>query len=594
MGTAEGGFAAGKPRASQKSTNELAADLDGLLRRGDLFAAFDLGRRAIETGGHDRRVRYLTVLALARSGAAAEALIEYDHLRLGEEDDVDCASLRARLLKDIAFASAVADPAAIAAAADAYEAVYRKTGHYFPGINAATLKLIAGDAVLGQALAAELLKSPEIVNASDYYAVATRGEALTILSRWDEAAEAFAAARGRLDHDFGALSSTFTQIRRLLSARYVPPEAREALLGALKPPVTVHFHGGRHDVDADAEAGLARKIAAALAEEEVRFAFGVLASKGDIVLAETLLAAGVTLSIVQPYLADDNDTALEPADLVARRKQIIARAASVAPATEEADLGDGSQLDYADMIAMGLARMRSDHLHGDCFQLGLVSESNGSDARAAAAWGATGGRVKAIAVPPAKSPALHNTPVQSGEGREIRALLFADFRKFARLTERQFPEFWNYLLADVARLLSEHRPAVLYRNTWGDAFFLVLADAATAAQLAISIQERLKHIQDGREHKLDLRIGLHHGPVYRGWDPVCEERTFYGAQVVKAARAEPMAPAGEVVVTEPLAAMLALTARDRFSCSYVGQVKFPKDYGEYRMYRLSRRSREAG
>jgi adenylate cyclase len=183
--------------------------------------------------------------------------------------------------------------------------------------------------------------------------------------------------------------------------------------------------------------------------------------------------------------------------------------------------------------------------------------------------------------------------VQSGDGREIRALLFADFRKFARLTERQFPEFWNYLLADVARQLSEHKGAILYRNTWGDAFFLVLADAATAAQLALLIQESLKHIQDGREHKLDLRIGLHHGPVYRGWDPVCEERTFYGAQVVKAARAEPMAPAGEVVVTEPLAAMLALTARDRFSCNYVGQVKFPKDYGEYRMYRLSRRRRDA-
>ena len=110
---------------------------------------------------------------------------------------------------------------------------------------------------------------------------------------------------------------------------------------------------------------------------------------------------------------------------------------------------------------------------------------------------------------------------------------------------------------------------------------------------AISIQERLKIIQHGRAHKLDLRIGLHPGPVYRGWDPVCEQTTYYGAQVNKAARAEPVAPAGEVVVTEPLAAMLALTARDSFDCSYVGQVKFPKDYGEYRMYRLSRRAGQA-
>jgi hypothetical protein len=37
--------------------------------------------------------------------------------------------------------------------------------------------------------------------------------------------------------------------------------------------------------------------------------------------------------------------------------------------------------------------------------------------------------------------------------------------------------------------------------------------------------------------------------------------------------------------------MLALTAHDKFNCNYVGRVKFPKDYGEYRMYRLSRRDR---
>jgi adenylate cyclase len=574
--------------------DSLAAELSGLLQRGDLFAAFDLGRRAAETGNNDRRVRYLTVLALARSGAAGEALIEYDRLRLAEEDDVDCLSLRARLLKDLAFEKRGGRETAIAEAARAYETVYLRSGNYFPGINAATLAVLSGDGGRGEQLAAELLKLAEIAAPKDYYSAATRGEALVILSRWDDAVAAFGDARSRLGGDFGALSTTFTQIGRLLTRLAPPPSAREAVLRALRPPSTVHFHGGRLDVEAGDEALLARQIAEALAHEEVHFGFGMLSCKGDILLAEQLQASGAKLSIVLPYEGDDGDASLEAPDLAARRKKILAHAASVVQATEEQDLGDGSQLDYADMIAMGLSRMRADHLRGDCFQLGLVSDNGGAHKdRAVAAWGAMGGRVKTIAVPPQRSATMRNTPVVSGEGREIRALLFADFRKFTQLTERQFPEFWNHIMADLAKLLAAHKATILYRNTWGDAFFIVLVDAAAAAQLAISIQERLKIIQDGREGKLDLRIGIHHGPVYRGWDPVCEQTTYYGAQVIKAARAEPMAPAGEVIVTEPLAAMLALTARDKFNCSYVGQLKFPKDYGEYRMYRLSRRIKDA-
>ncbi len=96
-----------------------AAGLSDLLRRGDLFAAFDLGRRAIEAGHSERRLRYLTVLALARSGAVGEALAEYDSLRLGDEDDVDCLSLRARLSKDIAFGRDGGRTVAIAEAARA-------------------------------------------------------------------------------------------------------------------------------------------------------------------------------------------------------------------------------------------------------------------------------------------------------------------------------------------------------------------------------------------------------------------------------------------------------------------------------------------
>jgi hypothetical protein len=79
-----------------QKNDAVVADLERMIGRGDLFSAFDMGRRAVEAGSDDRRIRYHMVLALARSGATKEALLEYDRLRLGDEDDVDCASLRAR------------------------------------------------------------------------------------------------------------------------------------------------------------------------------------------------------------------------------------------------------------------------------------------------------------------------------------------------------------------------------------------------------------------------------------------------------------------------------------------------------------------
>jgi hypothetical protein len=43
-----------------------------------------------------------------------------------------------------------------------------------------------------------------------------------------------------------------------------------------------------------------------------------------------------------------------------------------------------------------------------------------------------------------------------------------------------------------------------------------------------------------------------------------------------------------VFVTEPFAAILALEARGRYTCRYVGRIALAKKYGDYPMYRLTR------
>jgi class 3 adenylate cyclase len=71
-------------------------------------------------------------------------------------------------------------------------------------------------------------------------------------------------------------------------------------------------------------------------------------------------------------------------------------------------------------------------------------------------------------------------------------------------------------------------------------------------------------------------------------DPVLRARSYMGSHVSRTARIEPVTPPTAVYVTEPFAAALALSGRDRLACDYVGHMPAAKDFGQLRMYRLRR------
>src|ERR1700732_1134825 len=139
---------------------------------------------------------------------------------------------------------------------------------------------------------------------------------------------------------------------------------------------------------------------------------------------------------------------------------------------------------------------------------------------------------------------------------------------------------------------------VLYRNSWGDAIYAVIDDPVIGARCALEIQaamRKAKLARYGFAVRPELRLGAHFGPLYDGYDPVCEEKTFFGGHATIAARLEPVTPPGQVYVSEAMAAALVLAAHRRFSCDYVGQLPSAKGFGLMRMYLLNRLSmRENG
>jgi class 3 adenylate cyclase len=283
--------------------------------------------------------------------------------------------------------------------------------------------------------------------------------------------------------------------------------------------------------------------------------------------------------------------------------------ASLRYATEHAYLGDDVLFRYGSELAMGLALLRARYLDADVRQFvvwnGDCAEGPAGTSVDIAAWRRAGHAVTvvspsggAVARPQAApelnaaDPAERNAaPADTPSGRVVRAMLFGDVKGFSKLTDEQLPRFAETILGAFAAVLERHGDDVWYRNTWGDALYVVLANAAEAAACALELQEAIGGIdldRCGLPAELALRLGGHVGPVLPTYDPVLQSRAFMGSHVSRTARIEPVTPPGIVYVTEPFAAALMLDGHREFACDYVGHMPAAKDYGSLRMYRLRR------
>lgn len=579
-----------------------AADLArAALARGDLIAAYDAATEAIAAGEGGQTIRHQQVLALARMGDTERAMELFGAYGLGAAADPHERAIGARLLKDRALAAApgAAREQALRAAHDAYRAIYLDSGDSFPGINAATLAMLAGDADQARALAQALLEDPKVAGAADYYMAATRAEALLLLGRNAEVTATLALPVVRESRDYGGRSSTLRQLAMVAAELGLADVERAALLAPLVAPRTLHYCGHMFAADPSAEARLRAEIDAVLDEERPGFAYGALACGADILIAEALLARGVELYVVLPFEEEDflaQSVLPGGGDWGARYHACCDRASRILFASPMAFFGHPDQYGFASRTAMGLARLRAEHLAADTVQLaiwdGAPSHGPAGTSADVAAWRAAGGRAHLIEPGPvardlARPPPRVTTPYE----RALAAILFTDFKGFSTLSEAALPAFWDGVMGIVAKVLDAYPDEVKCRNSWGDALYAVTSSAPVAAEIALQLQDRLAtfdYATLGLDGSGGMRIGAHYGPAYRTTDHITGRITYYGTEVSKAARIEPVTPPGAVFVTEPFAAILALEARGRFTCRYVGRIPLAKKYGDYPMYRLTR------
>jgi class 3 adenylate cyclase len=236
--------------------------------------------------------------------------------------------------------------------------------------------------------------------------------------------------------------------------------------------------------------------------------------------------------------------------------------------------------------------------------------------------------IEPVIVAPPVLPRERRSPGSDGRRRrcevpilhqEVKSMLFADIVGYSKLTEKVIPEFVQSFMERLSQLVATSPHAPCSVNTWGDAIYAVFDFARDAGLFALELS---RMVQEGRpewlakglfweeqlpgggepiKHPLNIRIGLHTGPVVMHYDPVVRRLGFTGAHVNRAARIEPVAAPGEAYASEEFAAMAELSAeieRRRsqdadggsgpgFVCEYAGSMPLAKGYpGRYRIYRV--------
>ena len=612
--------------APTKTASEWLAEVRRCESQAELFLAYDLARQGLEQFPDDTALKHRAVLCLASTGASARAAEEFRRLdlhQIGQQPSgtsaslaFDIASLEARLLKDSAVATSGPDRVAkLKQAGDAYETVYRgmlgvgNPEAYYPGINCATLRLLAGDTAAALSLAHQILGQLAAWPAKDksYYEIATELEASLILDDFEavRARTHEIAARGGANsrHDYRALATTIRQLRLLIAAKHIDTDA----VAELAPPRIIHYlghiisvPGGRGRFPASEEENVRRQINEQISASDVGFAYGSLAAGADILFAEAVLEHGASLHVVLPFAIEEFiEVSVRPAGpgWVERFHRCFEAAAATHFATTERYLGDDSLFGYCSQLAMGLALLRAGHICAPVEQIavwdGKPAASQAGTAVDIASWKHSG--MPQTIIPVTGSAELPQaTPSQSGRTeRRTRAMLFGDVKGFSKLTDEQLPHFVEAVLGTFARVIARFKGETLLVNTWGDGLFLVFDDAGKAAACALALQEAMSEVDlaaAGLPETMALRLGGHLGPVYTTIDPILRHENFFGAHVSRAALIEPVTPEKLVYVTETLAAVLALYNADAFVCNYVGMTRAAKDYGEMRMFLLARKS----
>ncbi|MEP7061891.1 MAG: adenylate/guanylate cyclase domain-containing protein [Betaproteobacteria bacterium] len=561
-------------------------------------------------------------------------------------------SLRGRLWKDRMQRATDAAAITVAAtrARDEYRAAHALSQGVYPGVNAATLSMLLGDHEEARALARRILAQLDAQFAAQPTSItcwdhASRGEAELLLGHVEAAMRSYAAARALAPGDAGVVATMRRQVALL--ERVIPGAAR--VLPSIPAADVLAFVGHMIDAPANGEPrfppvlvpAVDAAIRARLAGFNHPIAYTSAACGADLIFIEAALERGAEVNIVLPFDGEDfarTSVAIGGDGWRERFERALRQATRVIMATEEGHLGDDVLYEYAATLLEGLAMLRASQLHATPLLLAVIdaaSEERIGGTRASfERWRRNAGMLEVIdlrelrdvrkestsarrsrprATRPARmesariqstriqsapvgapppDPAAIAKPPQARPARELKTMLFADFAGYSRLHDAFAPLFQQRFLEIGAQQVAASATRPLEVKTWGDAMYCVFSAPREGAEFALGLLARMLEVDwtaTGLPDTSQIRIALHAGPVFHAFDPIMDRYSYFGSNVTRAARIEPITPPGMIYVSEAFAGTLVASGERDYALEYIGMLPLAKSYGASRIYRLDRR-----
>ena len=530
----------------------------------------------------DIRAKQLYALSLSKSGAPDVAREFLEPVYKLNPEDVETAGILGSIYKELFKKNQQTAFALLSH--DTYLKNFTSTKNYYTGINAASMSAMVMQSVKGKELAREVIALLQ-PDTTDFWELATLGEAYLLLKNKEKSIEYYLAARNAAGTDWGKVTSVHNQL--WLLNHYLP--VSKDVFRIFAPPEVVAFAG--HMIDAPGrttprfpiviEQKVKDAIKGAIRTLHASIGYCSLACGADILFAEAMAEEGCEVVLLIPFDKTDfiNTSIKFAGETWIKRYEELVNKFPVTLVAKDSYGGNDDLFSLLGKAVFGSAVLRSQMYHQEPYLLTVLSEFDLKQKE-----GGTRDTVKAWPYPQRHTNINPNVMFTTADVKPtIAEVPKVTFEKIANR-----PVLYMACIELAGVLVMERERIEKLVNTIAEEqqfSFKILEITETEIILGLDTEIALMDVvrsiwisTSPFKPEKPIRIGLHVAPVYL--KKIEEDVNVKNLQAISQ-----FASMGSICATMGFASVLALHPQ-KFQLDYIGVIQLPDQNENSNLYRI--------